>query len=150
MDLVYKILLILHIACAALLFGGGIGMVRNLKRCLQAGKAAFLPATEDAAKRGKIMGLASFATLLTGLALIFTVGGFKAIPVTIHIALTLMLVAIGVSSALIRPHTMKLVKYVAAENLDSAAIEKSIKKIAMGTGILHLIWITILVLMIAK
>lgn len=150
MDLVYKILLILHIASAALLFGGGIGLVSNLKRCLQAGQAAFTPATADAAKRGGIMGAASLATLATGLGLIFAVGGFKAIPVTIHIALTLMLVAIGVSSVLIRPNTMKLVKFAGAETLDSAAIQASIKKIAMGTGILHLIWITILILMIAK
>ena len=108
MELVYKLLLILHIASAALLFGGGIGLVRNLKRCFDAGKAAFSAATLDASKRGKIMSAASLSTIATGLGLIFSVGGFKAIPVTIHIALTLMLIAVGVSSVLIRPNTMKL------------------------------------------
>lgn len=150
MDVVYKILLILHISCAALLFGGGIGIVRNLKSAFNAGKAAFTVATLDAIKRGKIMGAASLGTLATGLGLIFAVGGFKAIPVTIHIALTLMLVAVGVNSVLIRPNTMKLVKFGEADVPDSVAVHASIKKLAMGTGILHLIWITILILMVAK
>lgn len=150
MDILYIVLLVLHISSAALLFGGGLGMVKNLKRSLEAGQATFSVAAQDAARRGSVIGAASLATLATGLGLIFAMGGFKSVPFTIHIALTLMLLAIGVSAALIKPSTARLVQFAQAEALEKEKVGSAIKKIAMGSGILHLIWITNLTLMLLR
>jgi len=148
MNILYRILLVLHITSAAVLFGGAIGLVRSLRQNVGGQREVFLAIARDAARRGRAMGVGSMATLITGLALIFTLGGFGSVPLQIHIALALLLVAMATSAALIQPQMLRLVHLAEAPTLDGEAAKKSIKLIAMGQGILHLLWIVILVLMI--
>lgn len=96
------------------------------------------------------MGLSGFIVLQTGLALIFVIGGFKAAPLNIHIAFTIMLGAMALSITVMRPTSARLVELSKAETLDKVGISKSLKKLAMGQGILHLAWIIILVLMLVR
>jgi hypothetical protein len=90
----------------------------------------------------------SILTLLTGLGLIFVVGGFGAVPINIHISLTLMLIALAVSITLMRPATGRLVELTQAESLNVEAATAAVRKLTMGQGILHLLWIVILTMMI--
>jgi hypothetical protein len=150
MHILYKILLVIHISAAALTLGTSTGLLRLVRRGLEAGQAAFAFAVEDGVRRGKIMGMSSMATLWTGLSLIFVVGGFKAVPLNIHIALALMLGAVAVSLTLMRPNMGRLVALSRAPTLDAAAVKQHIKKLALGQGLLHLLWLCILVLMLVR
>ncbi len=147
MHIIYKILLIIHISAAAVTLGASTGLLRNLRRTLEAGKATFALAAEDALRRGKIMGVSSFMVLWTGISLIFVRGGFKAVPVPYHIALVIMLGAITISLTIMRPTSAQIVVLSTAETLDKDGISKKLKKLAMGQGILHLSWLTMLILM---
>lgn len=150
MDPLRVIVLVLHISAAALLFGGATGIVRNLKATLELGRDAFKLATLDAAKRGRLMGMSSIATLATGLSLIFMAGGFAVVPLNFHIALGIMLGAIGISAVIVRPSVTKLASLALAEKLDKGASLKLIQRLAMGTGILHLLWLVTLTLMFVR
>ena len=140
--------LVLHISTAALLLGAPTGLTRNLKASLEAGKAAFNQAAQDAARRGSIVGGSAVLTLLTGLALIFLAGGFGRVPLNFHVALLIMLVALVVVAVLVRAPITQIVRLAEVETLDKDAALKHIKKQAMGTGILHLLWLVNLILML--
>lgn len=150
MDPLRIIVLVLHISAAAFLIGVPTGTVRNLKANLQLGKDAFKQATEDASRRGKLAGMSSLLTLATGLTLIFMAGGFGSVPLNFHMALTLMLVAIVLSAVLIRPTITKLAQLALVEPIDKGAALGLTKRIAMGTGILHLLWLIMLTLMFVR
>lgn len=146
----YRILLVVHISAAAITLGASTGLLRHLRRALETSQQAFALAAEDAARRGKIMGLTGFVVLQTGLVLIFVKGGFKAVPLNIHMALAIMLGAIALSITVMRPTSARLVELSKAETLEKVGITRLLKKLAMGQGILHLSWLTILVLMLVR
>lgn len=150
MDIFYRVLLTVHIAAAAVLLGASLGLAGGLKKNLQAARETFLALAKDAARRGMITGVASAVTLSTGVALIFTVGGFGAVPVPIHIALLLMLGAVAVSATILRPSLARAVSLGETEPFDRDQAQASIKKIAMATGIVHLLWIVNLILMLFR
>jgi hypothetical protein len=150
MDPLRIFVLVLHISAAAILFGGPLGTVRSLKAHLELSRDAFKLATSEAARRGRLMGMSSIVTLLTGLALIFLAGGFAQVPLNYHMALGILLGAIAISSVLVRPTVTKLAGLAQAENLDKDAALQLIKRLAMGTGILHLLWVITLVLMFVR
>jgi hypothetical protein len=144
----FEAALFFHIALAAALFGAPLGMVRNLKTSLAAGPQAFKAAAADAATRGKIAGVSSVLVLLSGVGLIFIKGGFAEISKSYHVSLTLMLVLVAVGVVLLRPTVGKIGALAAAADLDAAAAGKLIKRLAMGTGIIHLLWAILLFLMV--
>lgn len=144
------VLLIFHIAAAALLFGTGTGIVRTLKKSAQVGGRTLLIAAEDAARRSSIMSGASLFTIATGVALIFNMGGFAVAPKNFHTALLVMLGAIAVSLSLLKPAAARIEAQAKSDNIDQAVVSVAIKKMAMGQGILHLLWIILLVLMFVR
>lgn len=150
MNPLYALLLVLHITCAAIAFGASLGVGRLLRRSLEAGQPSFTLAAEDAARRTKLAFFTYVGVLLTGLALIFTIGGFAGAPLNIHMALGLMLVVLALMATLSRPQSNQLVHLSQAAALDQAAIRKTMKKMQMAQGMLHLSWLVLLVLMIVR
>ncbi len=150
MQFVRILVLVLHVSAAAVLLGGGTGLMRHLRRTLEVGGEAFRLATLDAERRNRIMGICSLVTLLTGLGLIFLMGGFKVAPLNFHIALGNMLVATAISAAMLKPAAAKLVELGARPELDRAGVASLLKKLQIGQGILHLIWLANLVLMFVR
>lgn len=148
--LVMKIaLLTLHIASAAVMFGVPLGVASHLRRALDSREPGVLrAAAADAARRGLLNQVGSVVTLLTGLALIFLVGGFGVVPPTIHAALGLLLLAMGLNAMLFKPAGVKLVAAAAATPPDLDAFGVARKRLAMGSGVLQSIWLIILVLML--
>ena len=144
----YELLLFLHIAFAATLLGAPLGLPRNLKTALGASPDAFKVAAKDAKIRGHVAGASSLVNFLTGVGLIFYKGGFATIAKSYHAAMGLMIVAIIVGVAMMKPTTTKLVELSEAPSLDADAARKQIKKLAMSSGIVQLIWAVILFLMI--
>ena len=144
----YELLLYLHIALAAVLFGGPLGLSRNLKAAAAAGSQALVVAATDARIRSMVAGISSILLLTTGVALIFVRGGFAAVPKSYHMSMTLMLVLVGVVWVVLRPACVALSAQAASEPVDDVLAVKLIKKVAMATGIMQLIWSVLLLLMI--
>jgi hypothetical protein len=150
MDLLRNLILFVHISAAAVLVGANTGTVRNLRRTKELGRDVFLIAAEDAVLRGKILGICSVMTLMTGVMLILKMGGMAAAPINYHIALGLMLIAVAVSALIMRPTGAKLLILAKSEQFQAKMVPPLTKKLAMGQGILHLLWAIILLLMIFR
>jgi len=58
-----------------------------------------------------------------------------------------MLIAIGLSFAIMKPATAKLNQAASGEAIDKQLAEKSLKTLAMGSGVLQLLWVVMLILM---
>ena len=143
-------LVIFHVTCAAILFGLPLGLPGTCRRAMAASQGALQVAAADAVRKGKILGGASLLTLVTGVSLIMSVGGFGAAPKNFHAALGLMIVAIVVSAGIIRPAGSNLVIAAAGDTLKQDLANQSIKKMAMGSGILQLMWLSMLALMFTR
>jgi hypothetical protein len=147
----FKVLvLVVHVSTAALLLGAPLGLVRSARTALGRSSDAFKLATQDAAFKAKLAGMGSMLTLLSGLGLIFLGGGFAIVPKNFHAALALMLVAFGVSLTVMRPNTLRLVDASLKEPIDEPAARAALRKLGMGSGILHALWLTMLTLMFVR
>ena len=74
-------------------------------------------------------------------------GGFGVVTKNFHVALLLLLLAFGFSVAWMRPNVMKLVRASEQSPIDRAAADRAVGKLGMGSGILHALWLVILILM---
>ncbi len=145
-----NLLVIFHIAFAALWLGAPLFIRSTLKQAEPHGAPAFRGAAAVAAKAATFTGAGAAGALLTGVGMIFLrYGGMKGLPVRFHVALGLVLVGCGVVFGLLRPAVGKVVA-AAETGADAATLAPLYKKIAMGTGIGHLIWLVSLVLMYAN
>jgi hypothetical protein len=145
------LLLFVHITAAAFLFGASAGVARPVRRSLAFGQKVILAAAEDLVRRGKMIGVSSMMTLFTGVVLTATrLEGFGKSPKNFHAALGLMLVAVVVSLFLVRPASVAILGQAKQETPNAQAIGVQLKRLAMGQGILHLLWLVILVLMLIR
>jgi hypothetical protein len=147
----FKILvLVVHISASALLFGAPLGLPRLVRNGLAKGGESFRLAAGEAAFKAKLAGMGSMVTLMSGLGLIFLGGGFAIVPKNFHAALLVMLGAFAISISVMRPNTMRLVEASQKEPIDEAAARQAIGKLGMGSGILHALWLVILILMFVR
>jgi hypothetical protein len=147
----FKVLvLIVHISAAAVLFGVPLGLTRMVRGALAKGSETFKLAAQEAAFKGKLAGMSSMVTLMSGLGLIFLAGGFAIVPKNFHAALALMLGAFAVSITVMRPNIARLVEASLKEPIDESSARAAVAKLGMGTGILHALWIVILGLMFVR
>lgn len=135
----YQIVVVLHIAFAALLFAGPLGLSSLVKAAAAAGPQALGVASETALRRTGYTFVGALGVLGSGVAMIFLSawGGFKGLPPRFHIALTLGLVMVVVSAVLLHP----------AAKLIANDPAKAVKRLAMSGGIIQLLWVVCLVLM---
>jgi len=146
MDSFKPILLIIHVAVAAIAFGVSLAPSGTLKRARALGWDAFKAAATDFKRRDGMAAIAGFLILITGLGLILmTPGGFRGITPEYHAALGIVLIMNVIEGFVTRPTASKLV--AAAEARDDAGVTAGIKRAAMGAGILQLLWTVTLVLM---
>lgn len=148
MILALEILTVVHIACAATWFGHKLLLPRDLRDSF--GKSVELAqAAVERMNRAEKIGIGSaLGTLATGLAMIFTMGGFALMPVRIHIGLALAIAIFVVGGTLGRPAGIRIREAVAANDLESA--RSSARRLTMVFGIEQLLWTIILVLMVVK
>jgi hypothetical protein len=147
MFIVKILVLVLHVASAALLFGASLGVPRMAKNALATNDEAFKLAAKEGEKRGKLSLMAAGVTLVTGIGLIFINGGFAAVTKNYHMSLLLLLAALAFSFAWIKPNTARLMQAASKSPVDKGAAETAIGKLTMGSGVLQTLWLTILFLM---
>jgi|AP95_1055475.scaffolds.fasta_scaffold64216_2 uncharacterized membrane protein len=146
---VYILLRVVHIACAAVWFGAPLGLVKLLKMGLERGPDAFRMSAAVGAKRGAMAGIAGVLTLLTGLAMVFHLGGFGSVAPQIHGAILIALVMLGISVGVLKPMGAELSE-IAEKGLDEAGRTRAqaiLKKMGPITHSIHGLWLLLLVLM---
>jgi hypothetical protein len=142
----YKILIVVHLLSMAVWFAGNLTMAGDVRRTISRGK----PHTEILGARiERSLGIGAVAatlTLLSGLGLVFGKGGFGAISPMIHAGLALALVVFAVELLGLRPTVSKLGQTLA--NGEAKDLKPLQARIAMFTGIGHLLKLVILCLMV--
>jgi len=147
---VINILVVIHVLSGALWFGGPLMVGSTLKKAQPHGRPAFAAAAGVASRMAMLGSVGALLSFLTGVGLIFMkYGGMKGLPVRFHIAMGLGMVATGVGFGLIKLTAGKLATAAAADSYDPSAAVPSIKRLSMGVGINHLLWLICLVLMFA-
>jgi len=137
-----------HLLSMAVWLGGGLTIAGDVRRTIARGK----PHTDVLAARiERGLGIGAIAgtfTLFTGLGMVFAMGGFGAVSPRIHAGLALALVTFAVELLGLRPTVSRLGQALAAG--DAKDLKPMQRRIAMFTGIGHLLKLVILVLMVFK
>lgn len=138
MLLLKYVFVILHITTAAAWFGLALRLTGQARNVAAAEPSAAAALAADGAHTVRLLGIFSVLTFVFAF-VTFSVGiaGGASYGWPYHTALTLILVLIGVTYGLIRPG------WKALERGEAGAQ----KRVAMGTGIGHLLWLTLLILM---
>ena len=135
--MLFNLLVLLHVISAAGWFGLALA-IGGMARRAAAGAGA--PLVEEGSKTVKLMNVFIVATFVFGLLAFFLGGGFSAYGPQYHTSLLLVAILVAVQFFLIRPAWSSL-------TLDGPAAQSARKRISMGTGMGHLIWLIVLVLM---
>jgi hypothetical protein len=141
------ILRVLHVTCAATMFGVTMGIGSSFKRTVGK-REAYIEACTSVNRRQLLANIFGVLTLVTGLALIFEGGGMASVGKNIHISMTLLVVALAFGGLFMKPRGGKMLKLAEGGGDGTSDEEKGLgRQLAIGGGILHLIWLVILTLM---
>lgn len=131
------IFVILHIITAAAWFGLALRLTGQARTTAAAEPAAAAALAADGAHTVRLLGIFVVLTFVFALGAFLVGGAFGAYGPAYHTSLLLILVLIGVQFGLIRPGWAALQRGEAGGK----------KRVAMGTGIGHLLWLVLLILM---
>lgn len=137
---------VFHLAAVAVWLGGGLAAPRDIRRTLELGQ----PHTAELMPRlrtiSKIMNTSALFTVLTGLALVFAVGGFGQVPHRIHLGLALTLLAVVVGRWMIRP-VLGEIAQATRRTVSSEETRRILAKFWAVNGVEHALRVAVLVLM---
>lgn len=139
----------LHITFMALWIGALSFVSGDVRRTV----AAAAPNAELLAGRirsyNRVAHVGGILTLLTGFALIFEIGGFRAIPKSIHSGIVVAILMMGVHGALISRNA-RIIAQELAKGTDGASLSSRVKKVLVGAGVFHTLWLIALILMVYR
>ncbi len=143
MLLVKTLLVIAHVITAAAWFGLGLRLAARARLVVRLSGEDARAAADDTARDVRLIGVFVLLTLLFGAGAFLVGGGFGGYGPQYHTSLLLIVVAAGVHYALVRPGWMTPTGALA----HGEDAEAGRKRVAMGIGIEHLLWLVIIVLM---
>ncbi len=136
---------LLHVITAAAWFGIGLRLSAQARAAAGASGGAAETLAADAQRSVSLMNIFIVFTLLFGLGAFFTGGGFGVYGPVYHTSLLLIVVLVGLQFFVIRTGWERLRDALASERSPEA--ESARKRVAIGTGVGHLLWLVLLVLM---
>lgn len=139
-----NILLILHVITAAAWFGLGLRLSAQARTVTMIEPAKALPLANDIERSVYYMNVFVVLTFLFSLGAFLAGGGFAAYGPIYHTSLLLIVILMLVQLFVIRTGWQNLHTALTESSND---LDPHRKRVAMGTGIGHLLWFTILVLM---
>lgn len=139
------LLVILHIITAAAWFGLGLRLAGRARTVLEVGGEQGATLAEDGQRSVWLMNVFIVLTLVFSVSAFIAGGHFTAYGPAYHSALTLILLLTLDQLFVIRPGWAALQSAVGSG--DTSAAESARKKVAIGTGVGHLIWLVLLGLM---
>ncbi len=144
--LIKLIFVILHVITAAAWFGLALRVASTGRLLIQVETSSARSVAAYGAQTIKLMGI--FALLTFGFALgAFLFGGaFGAYGAPYHTSLLLFLILVVVQYTLISPSWKKM-QHARLEGDVAGAPEQHRKKLSMGIGICHTLWLIVLILM---
>jgi len=144
------ILVILHIITAAAWFGIGLRLTGQARAVLQHDGDARQALVDEGGQSVWLMNLFVVLTLIFSIAAFVAGGHFSTYGPVYHTALLLIVILTADQLVVIRGGWSKLSALAAEAAPASDALESAKRRVAIGTGVGHLIWLVLLVLMFAN
>jgi hypothetical protein len=149
--LLHLTLIILHIATAAAWFGLGLRLAGQARKVLEIELPAARALAADIGRSVSQMNILIVLTFIFSLAAFFVGGGFAVYGPAYHTSITLIVLMVIGQFVLIRSgwKTLRTTLENAGPDVgpDPSIADGARKRVAIGTGIGHLLWLVILVLM---
>lgn len=145
-----SIFVVLHVITAAAWFGLGLRLAGQARKVAELGGETSIAMAADGRTSVWQMTLFIILTFLFSLGAFIAGGHFEAYGPIYHTSLTLILLLVADQLFVIRPGWNALQAAVTTPDGTSAdveAAESARKRIAIGTGVGHLLWLILLVLM---
>jgi hypothetical protein len=143
-----SIFVVLHTITAAAWFGLGLRIAGRAREVIELGGDAGAALASDGADSVWQMNLFVVLTLVFSLGAFIAGGHFAAYGPIYHTSVTLIVLLVLDQLFVIRPGWNALQNAVAGgASLDADAAESARKRVAIGTGVGHLLWLVMLVLM---
>lgn len=142
---------LLHAITAAAWFGLALRLGSQTRLVLSLDRPQAVAVAQDLGKTVRLIGIFISLTLVFGLVTFFVGGGFGVYPPQYHSSLGLIFIAAVVHYAMVQP-AWKTIQQAVRSDHDSEPQEATSarKRIGMGVGINHLIWLVLIVLMFWK
>jgi hypothetical protein len=144
------ILVILHIITAAAWFGLGLRLTGQARTVLEKRGDAQRALADDGQQSVRLMNIFVILTLVFSIGAFVAGGHFDAYGPVYHTALLLIVVLTLVQLFVVRPGWAALQAEVDAAEGNTDALEGAKSRVAIGTGVGHLLWLVLLVLMFAN
>jgi len=141
------ILVILHIITAAAWFGLGLRLAGQARTVLDLDGAAQATLAEDGQQSVRLMNIFMLLTLVFSLGAFVAGGHFAAYGPAYHSAVTLIVLLTLDQLFVIRSGWNTLLAYATGDDTSADAAQSAKTKVAIGTGVGHLIWLVLLGLM---
>jgi hypothetical protein len=138
----------LHVLSMASWLGASLWLAGDARRSLSAGPAEARAFFARAMASLRLDRWAGLATILTGLGLIHLTKVWPALPLSLVVGMTLGVVRAGLADGALRPALRRLQARVEAGE-DLAAVRPGVGRVAMLSGLGHLVWLGALAGMIA-
>lgn len=138
---------IVHFVGMALWFAAAATIGSDIKRTLTRGKPHTEVLVQRVSRALAFQTLGGLLTVASGLGMIFGQGGFGAVRPTIHAGFGLALIALAVELLVLKPAVARLGEALEAGD---AKAKSAPGRIAMLSGIGHLLKLVILVLMVFR
>jgi hypothetical protein len=139
----------LHVLSIAAWLGATLWLAGDARRSLSAGPDPARAFFERALRALQVDRLAGLATIVTGGALIAVTGVWPALPIPLTIGMALGVTRFGLTDAALRPAVRKLSARLEAGEAPGT-LRPAAGKLAMLSGIGHLVWLGALAGMIAS
>jgi putative copper export protein len=141
------LLKIVHIAAASVWIGGGLSAAPDIRRTLSLGQphaGELMPRLRGVAN---LMNFSALITLVSGLVIVFAIGGFARVPHRIHAGLALTLLAIVVGRWMIRPVIGDIARATRGP-VAGAELDRIVGRFRRAVGVEHALRLAVLVLMV--
>lgn len=145
--LVKNIFVVLHVITAAAWFGMGLRLAGKGRKALELGGESGRTLASDGASTVWQMNLFILLTFVFSIVAFIAGGHFNTYGPIYHTSLTLIVLLVLDQLFVIRPAWSTLQDALESGDVTDAA-ESARKRVAMGTGIGHLLWLVLVVLML--
>ena len=135
---------------AAIWFGAVLLTPGDVRQTLQLGRPHTNGLKDRLEKSVGISIRAGVLTVITGITIIMTSGGFAQLPFQIHLGMALALLMLALGVLVIAPLSNAICDIVASPHGDLEEAKSLAPKLSMFSGINHLLWFITLSLMVFK
>lgn len=143
-----QVLLVVHVLCCMLWFGGAAFVPKRLRDVLGGEPSQARRSMATLLRQNQALDIAGVLAVLTGVTMaLITPGGFASLSPRFHVALLLSLFWLALALLVVRPALHRIADTVHA-NTGLEPGRRAARRVGMATGLEHLLFVTVLVLML--